>query len=197
MGVRLGKLAWLALALVAAALLVAGCGSEDDGDEQVAEALGGGEEDADSLQTFFDELQSFPDKQIELVTAFRTEDLAGAREIVDEQLRLLDRGEEIAAEFESSELRDTVEAYVTGLRGAVEASDRFVAAFEGTPPSNPGAQQQLLADLERSGNEAEAAEREFVAKLQEHLPDDADEQIEAELQEFSERFREAQRGEGP
>lgn len=192
---RLGTLACAPLILFGAAL-VAGCG-QDEGDEQVAEALGGDEEDVDALNTFFEDLQSFPDNQIELVAAFRTEDVPGASEIVDEQLQLLDRGEEISLEFESDELRHVVQDYLSGLRGSVEAADRFVAAFEGTAPTDPGTQQQLLADLERTGREAEAAEREFVDRLRENLPDDADEQIDEELRDFTERFREAQRGEAP
>jgi hypothetical protein len=198
MGVRMGTLAWVALAVIAGSLLIAGCGDDDGGEEQVAEALGGGEEDADSLGTFFEDLDPFPDLQIQLVAAFRSEDVAGAREIVDEQLRLLDRGDEIVAEFESDELRDVVGDYLSGLRDSVEASDRFVAYFQSPGPGDPTAERALLADLERAGTKAEAAERQFVERLRDNLPDEADEQIEEGLQDFSERFREAQRsGEAP
>src|SRR5687768_12958756 len=119
---RSGVLIFAVLVACGAALVVVGCGGDDD-EEQVAEALGGGEEDVDTLETFFDELQSFPDRQIELVAAFRSEDVPAARAAVDEQQALIDEGEEIAADFESAELAEVIEEYLTGLGGAVAEAD--------------------------------------------------------------------------
>ena len=193
---RFGALACAALVVVGASLLVAGCG--DDDDEQVAEALGGGEEDADQLQTFFEELQEFPDRQIELVTAFRSQDVPGARAAVDQQLSMLERGDEIAAEFETAEIQTVLQDYLAALRNAVEAADAFVVYFEsGDAQTDRAAGERLLADLERTQTAAEQEESRFVQRLIDNLPDEADEQLREGVQDFTERFREAQRSGNP
>src|SRR5688572_25763391 len=127
---RLRVLLFAVLVVFGPALVAAGCGGDDD-EDQVAEPLGGGEEGVDTLETFFDELQSFPNRQIELVAAFRSEDVPAARVAVDEQQALIDEGEESAADFESAELAEVIDDYLAGLGGAVAEADEFVAYFEG------------------------------------------------------------------
>jgi hypothetical protein len=117
-----------ALATVALALVVAGCGG-DHTDKKLSGALGGsGDADTAQLRDYLQEVHLLGDTDTAIVTALRTGDRKGAGAAIERLRRMSVTSGELARDFEGERLRTFSTDYSKAIGGLAVAYQRVTEA---------------------------------------------------------------------
>ncbi|MDA0184464.1 hypothetical protein OJ997_29440 [Solirubrobacter phytolaccae] len=180
------------LVAVFCTLLLVGCG----GSNPVEKSFGGlTEGDMQAVQSVSTSLQSLSTDIATIQAELTAENITGARSAIDATAPKLDQADDKTLDLDNSDLRTTLQDYVTTTRELVGSFDRWVAYFEDDSTLRDEAlENDLLGDIDAAATDMRKADQAFLNRLLDNASPEQRKEIRARYRDALERLTDSAGG---